>query len=446
MSKQPIIFDIKYTPFKLNKGANDYQIEKHAEERRFYDMTGEKNIFDYINTEDKRIGEKKSQMTMFEYLQKNTGVFNHKGMLRGDETAEMKARAAKNTGLIWHGFISFGKEDSVYINTPEKCIDLIRYTFPTFLKEAGFKPDNIDLMCALHLDRPHHLHIHFVFWEKEPKIKTANGTIGYRCKGRINEKAIDGMFIRLGLFADESKDGVYKARDAALDSLKSISLLKTALHSREDIEKEIISLSKDLPATGRLSYGSDDMKPFRERIDKIIEMLLDYDETARKADERFYDQLESRRKKISEIIDGVYLMPKINVKIGQIEKQGKTVQRHIDKSRLDIVEKIEVDYKVRQGNLILNLCKYIKPEYFERKQGRRYKTNDTALKRRLNISRRNVGRRFDRFFLTFGKECEWLERDFSKRLQEIEEEIEKKSKSEQSAEVNNTKKGVNYKD
>ena len=343
-------------------------------------------------------------------------------------------------------FISFGKEDSVYINTPEKCIDLIKYTFPSFIKEAGFKPNNIDLMCALHLDRPHHLHIHFVMWEKEPKIKRSDGTICYRSVGRINEKAIDGMFVRLGLFTDDNKDGVYKARDSALNALKSISLLKTALHSREDIEKEIISLSKDLPSTGRLSYGSDDMKPYRARIDKIVGMLLNYDETARKADERFYDQLELRRKKISEIIGGVYLMPKGNVKIGQIEKTGKNIQRHIDLSRLDIVEKIEADYKTRQGNLILNLCKYIKPEYFERKQGKRYKTNDNALKRRLTISRRNVGRRFDKFFLTFGRECEWLERDFSKRLQEIEEEIEKERKNEQNADDKNTKKGVNYKD
>ena len=30
---------------------------------------------------------------------------------------------------------------------------------------------------------------------------------------------------------------------------------------------------------------------------------------------------------------------------------------------------IEEDYKRRQGNLVLNLCKFIKPEYYERKSG-----------------------------------------------------------------------------
>jgi len=102
----------------------------------------------------------------------------------------------------------------------------------------------------------------------------------------------------------------------------------------------------------------------------------------------------------------------------------------IDESKIKIIEKIEADYKRRQGNLVLNLCKFIKPEYFERTAGKKYKTNDNKLKRRLCISKRNVGRRLDRFFLTFGKDSQILERDFSNRLQEIEAGIEKKRKEE----------------
>ncbi|MBO6263315.1 MAG: hypothetical protein J6N93_03445, partial [Clostridia bacterium] len=187
MNNQPIIFDLKYTPYSPPKGANEFQLKEHSSERAFYDMTGEKNIYDYITTEGKRSG----KFTVLDYLQKNTGVFNHSGMISQEEVAAMKERARLNEGMIWHGFISFNKHDSEKIDTPEKCIRLIRSTFPTFFKEAGLKPENIDLMCALHLDRPHHLHIHFVFWEKEAKYVEKDGTLGFRYNGKINEEAID---------------------------------------------------------------------------------------------------------------------------------------------------------------------------------------------------------------------------------------------------------------
>ncbi len=49
---------------------------------------------------------------------------------------------------------------------------------------------NMDLVCALHLDRPHHLHIHFTFFEKEPRFPGKNNTKVYRAKGKVDKKAI----------------------------------------------------------------------------------------------------------------------------------------------------------------------------------------------------------------------------------------------------------------
>ena len=430
MNNQPIIFDLKYTPYEPPTGANDYQRTQHATERAFYDMSGGKNIYDYITTEGKRAG----NFTVLEYLQKNTGVFNQNGMIPEDEVNRMKERARENKGMIWHGFVSFNQHDSEKIDTPEKCIQLVKSTFPTFFKDAELQPDNIDLMCALHLDRPHHLHIHFVFWEKEPKYKGNDGTLEYRKRGKINEKAIDNMFVRLGLFAADQKDTVYKARGEALKTLKGMTAVKRAMHSKEEISDEILSLAKDLPLTGRISYGSKDMEPFRKRVDKIVRMMLDYDRDAKKADEKFYEALEEKRQLVQSICGKDFATS---------DKDLPKYHHKIDESKIKIIEKIEEDYKRRQGNLVLILCKFIKPEYFERKEGKKYKTNDDKLKRRLNISKRNVGRRLDRFFLTFGKDSQLLERDFSRRLQEIEEEIEKDRKvqnAEAAAQENN--KGV----
>ena len=61
--------------------------------------------------------------------------------------------------------------------------------------------ENIDLMCSLHLDTEHHLHIHFCFWEKEPKIKNQRAAgYKYRAKGKIQMPVIEKMVERLTFF------------------------------------------------------------------------------------------------------------------------------------------------------------------------------------------------------------------------------------------------------
>ena len=445
-NNQPIIFDLKYTPYSLSKKASDYDRNKNATERAFYDMSGEKNVYDYITTEGKRVGNK---FTALEYLQKSTGVFNQNGMIPQEEVDEMKARAKANKGNIWHGFISFNEHDSEKIDTPDKCIQLVKNIFPTFLRESGLNPNNIDLMCALHLDRPHHLHIHFVFWEKEPKFKNNDGTLGYRTKGKISGAAIDNMFVRLGLFADDERDKLHKARDDSLKKLRNMTCVKTAVMRYHydctlEIKQEILSLAKDLPKTGRLTYGSKDMEAFRPRVDRIVKMLLDHDKTARKADLRFYERLDEKRRVIENICGKEYALSGANTSPQTIERELPKYHHKIDESHIKIIETIEADYKRRQGNLVLNLCKFIKPEYFERDPNKRYKTNDNKLKRRLCISKRNVGRRLDKFFHSFGQESELIERDFSHRLQDIEKEIERE-REEAQVETQQSKKEENNK-
>ena len=366
-------------------------------------MTGEKNVFDYITTEGKRTGKR----TALEYLQKNTGVFNDKGMLTQEQVDEMKARLKENKGNIWHGFISLNAAESPKIDTPEKCIELIKRTFPSFLKDAKFRPDNVDLMCALHLDRPHHLHIHFVFWEKEPKFKDSRtGENKYRRSGKIDKKSIDGMVVRLGLFLSDKKEILYKTRDEAIRNLRELLGAKAFVCKPDDVKKEILALARDLPKEGRITYGSKDMEPFRDRVDKIVQMLLATDARARRANRRFYRALAGREREIKS-------------------------HSQIDEKNIQVFEEIRADYKRRQGNLVLKLAKFIKPEYYE--NTRKRKANDNKLKRSLGISRRNTGRAIKKFLSSFGQECEYIERDFYHRLQEIEEEMERERKKQDAA-------------
>ena len=187
------------------------------------------------------------------------------------------------------------------------------------------------------------------------------------------------------------------------------------------------------------------MEAFRPRVDKIVKMLLDHDKTARKADLRFYERLDEKRRVIENICGKEYALSGANTSPQTIERELPKYHHKIDESHIKIIETIEADYKRRQGNLVLNLCKFIKPEYFERDPNKKYKANDNKLKRRLSISQRNVGRRLDKFFHSFGQESELIERDFSHRLQDIEKEMAREREEREQAETQQSKKEENNK-
>ena len=394
-------------------------------------------MYRYITTEGKRAG---TGANALDYLRKNTGVFNGNGMISAEEVEAMKTRARDGEKNLWHGFISLSEDESHKIDTPEKCIALIKSTFNSFLKDAKFNPDNIDLMCALHLDRPNHLHLHFLFWEKAPKYKGKDNALHYRRRGKIEKEAIDAMFVRLGLAISDSRDRIYKSRDMAVSELRKMTQAKRAMTSGEQIRKKIIALAKSLPKTGRIAYASKDMEPYRGRVDEIVRMLLDCDPKAKEADMRFYAALEERKREIENICGTPFIFSDKNVPMDKLEAALPEYHNVIDSKSIKIAEEIESDYKRRQGNLVLKLAKFIKPELFERKAGKKYKSNDTRLKTRLTISRRKAGKALDEFLRSFGDESESLEREFKSRLQEIEDEIarerEKKNQSEQEKEEN----------
>lgn len=405
-------------------------------------MTGNTNVYDYITTEGKITGKKSGRITALEYLQKSTGVFNGDGLISQEKIAEMKERLKNNKGNIWHGFISLNEEQSHKIDTPEKCIGLIKRTFGEFLTDAGFNKKNIDLMCALHLDRPHHLHIHFVFWEKEPTYKSKkDGTLDYRRKGKIKMEAINNLFVRTGLYIDENRDRLFNTRVEAIRALRGMTSVKAAMGSSDEIRKEILSLAKDLPKTGRLSYGSKDMEAYVGRVDKIVEMLIGYDGKARKSHLRFLNELEKHKQVIKNICGTPFAFTDRNVRVEEVERNLPKYHNKIDEKTLSIIEDIEADYKRRQGNLVLKLAKFIKPEIYEKPRYGKTKPNDKNHKRRLAMSRRKIKSLFGKFLLSFGSESELLERDFSHRLQDIEKEMEEQRKKE-----NGEYKEVNYKD
>ena len=404
----------------MKKNASQADIEKHVKERTFYDMSGADNIYKYITTEGKIFGEEAKRFTMLEYLQKSTGVFNQNGMLTKEEVKAMKKRAQTGEKNIWSGFISFNKENSEKIDNPEKCITLIKQTFGEFFKDAGFDKNNMDLMCALHLDRPEHLHIHWVAWEKEPKVKNkrAAGYI-YRKKGKIPLEVIDKMTERLNAYAIE--DHIPKRRDEVISALRfNGDYLKA--ENKDRIRKMLKELADELPKDKPLWYASKDMQPYREKINRIAERLINLSPRAREADRAFRKELREKESKLKGIMGNYYKE--------RLEKEKwytENIPNFTDvqgKKTIHTIERLEWDYRRRLGNIVLGKVREIQKETYKRNPRRKYKTNDKELKRRLTISARKVNRMMDGLFSSIATLFLPETRNYRNRLKEVEEEMQ----------------------
>ena len=376
-------------------------------ERPYYEMReGGNNIYKYMTSDRKLNGEnsKSDMRDMIAYFEKSTGVFNGDGFISQQELKAIQERAKANK-ILWHGFISLNEEMSRKIDMPEKCMRLVKRTFGEFFRDMGLDPKNTDLICSLHKDKPHHLHIHFWFAEKEPKCKYRKRDLEYRHKGKIEKAVIDRMHVRLNAFVDERTDKMYMTRNEALRELKRITFPKSIV-SEDEIRKELLALAKAIPKDASFFYNKKDMVPYREQIDKTVNRLMLFDKRARKADKIFYERLSGLQRKMDELCEPI--------------KSGNHYA--IDPQNITLIQELEEDYKRRQGNIVLRAVKNIKPEIYERKF--RHKVNDNSLKRKLAISHYKVGKLIGGFLSSFGEESEYLSKDYTNRLREIEEEME----------------------
>lgn len=423
----PVIFDIAYTPYRLKKGSSKKDIAKHAAERAFFDMSGVENIYNYMTREGKIYGEESKRLTILEYLQKSTGVFNQDGMLSKDEVAEMKFRVKNGEKNIWHGFISFDEQNSEKIDSPDRCIALIKQTFRPFFKDAGFDPDNMDLMCSLHLDRPTHLHIHFCFWEKEPKVKNkrAAGYI-YRKKGKIGFDAIANMTERLNAFALD--DELIKKRYAVERAIWNRRDFSKA-HRNDLAMRAMRRLEKELPEDISWSYGSKDMEPYRSKIDDVVDSVLFTDDKLYGKDYEFKQELSRKETALKDIMGKFY---KEKLKKDMVFTEYMTDAADVSGIKdIKTIERLKWDYKRRLGNIVLSKVKYIRDNAYRYDTKKKHKTNDKYLKWKITIAERKIKGNINGFLSSLFSAFDPEISAYSNRLKEIEKEIQAEHEKEQ---------------
>ena len=211
-AKNAVVFSCTFTPPSPSGRWRTKQKATWASNRRFYSCNAAHNEIDvteYIADGEKverpdnellqeqaaqrldmdlsnRLPNKNEARNISEYVTRfnSLGAFGLNGAMTQSEIDEWREAARKTKSIIWHGVVSFPSEQSKLIGY-EDAERLMRQTFGGFLKNAGFDPNNVALLCAMH-SNTENKHVHFTFYEREPKYRNKTGEVGYRAKGKID--------------------------------------------------------------------------------------------------------------------------------------------------------------------------------------------------------------------------------------------------------------------
>ena len=133
------------------------------EKRNFFSATNTYNFVEYIA---KGSQEKIDFIDYSGNLEKSQGLFDEKGLMQKNDIENLKNQLRKTNSPIWYGLISFEEIfGKTYCASYEDAYELMINEFPKFLKNAGFKKDNIVWFAGLH-ENTDNRHIHFSFLKK----------------------------------------------------------------------------------------------------------------------------------------------------------------------------------------------------------------------------------------------------------------------------------------
>lgn len=289
-----VIFNISFTPYSCPRNKN---IVEHAAERAFYNGTAEYNYFDYTENAKKVVKDSENKANS-NYMEKTSGVFNSKGVLSSQEKSELAKKLKETKSIIWHGFISFDDETSSLFNTQEACIHFINRTMNSYFERNGLEENNLEFFCSLHSDTDHR-HIHFAFFEKEPKaIDKKTRELVYRKKGVLGDRVYrlgdeivpkgtvgavlgykdyghDNFIAHANLYLEENKYELELARKEMEAKMDAVCNDVLTSWKYKELRSSLIALWRSLPSSGRMSYNSENLAPYRKSIDRVVQEFID---------------------------------------------------------------------------------------------------------------------------------------------------------------------------
>lgn len=318
-SNEAVVFSLEYTPPVPLKKWDAKKIDEWKNNRDFYSCRGENTAIKYILDDQKvvdidgetmradatrrlgidlsnRLPSKSEAKNIAEYMTRfNTlGAFNLNGVMTQAELDEYRRMAQSTTACIYHGVISLSAKQSELVSYSD-FQRLIKQTFGGFLKSAGFDPKNVAMLAAMHTNTENK-HVHFCFFEKEPKHVRCDGRLGFRERYCVPQKLLDEYRMSATAFLDENKRDLYSFRNVVIGSLRSIGFSP----SDKQLLTALKKLSAILPERGQLQYNADNIAPFRKDIDDVVKMLLRKNPRALSAHNEVLKEIARRGKNLAE--------------------------------------------------------------------------------------------------------------------------------------------------
>jgi len=257
-------FLLNYVETMRGRDSKDEYLKEHLEERRFYSSIKDDDYLKYVN---KGSNEKLDYVEYSGNKEKSHGVFNEKGLMTSEMIKEMRTMLRNTDSPIWHGVISFTEEfGDTYCNTFEKAFELMKNELPKFFKNAGLIPENIVWYAGLH-ENTDNKHIHLSFFEKEPLRYMHDNNNKNFSDGFIPIKAINKFKISAEIRLLQITKEIKLARKTLTDEMKKDMKLG-------DYMKHINSLYFSLPHEHRMSYDSENIKPYKEQIDMVVNAII----------------------------------------------------------------------------------------------------------------------------------------------------------------------------
>lgn len=274
----------------------------------YYEVGSKKRDFytsrlkdDYVGYIDKGI---KSNQCL-DYLdytgnkEKSSGLFSSNGLLSDEEKKDIRKRLRETDSCVWDMVISFeegyGKRN---VYDYKKAQALLKKTLPSYLSSIGLDSDNVTWFAGLHTNTDNR-HIHLSFFENSPSVydrKTKR--FRYR-KGKVAISNVTQFKMAIESYFLEPVRGIQRVRKEAMEKAREqvSGLLK---EDSLEANRLLRDLYEEIPKEGRLGYGSKEMEPYREKIDAVIDLVME-DENLGPAYRNLKEEMRKRDREIRKI-------------------------------------------------------------------------------------------------------------------------------------------------
>lgn len=262
-----IVFKCYY--YKPKEKYNPEKQSKEIRKRDFVSCNGGYNYVSYVDTG----AANKLPKDYAEYVgnsEKSCGVFNKDGILNDEKKRDLRKQLRGTQSCIWDMVISFRENfGNEYCRDYEQAYNFLIKELPKFFKRAGLDKDNIVWYAGLH-ENTENKHIHISFFEKKPKFYANGGKLKFH-SGKIDKNVLLTSKVIFESSLTNKSAEIVKARKDLSEKYK-IGL--SPYEITRTLKKKLLKLYREIPATGRISYDSENMEFLKKKVDDTTECVL----------------------------------------------------------------------------------------------------------------------------------------------------------------------------